>query len=177
MNFSLERSTQVLRRTPEVLRAMLGGGMDDFWTRGNYGPSTFSPFDVVGHLLHADRTNWVPRLRHILSDRGGVEPFAPFNRYAMFETSRGKSTDQLLDAFAATRAESLAELDSMNLTPADLERTGVHPEFGCVTAAQLIAAWGVHDLNHTHQIAKAMAYQYRDAVGPWAKLLSVLPKA
>jgi hypothetical protein len=182
MSFSLERSTQVLRRTPGVLRAMLGdsssaGGMDAFWTDGNYGPSTFSPFDVVGHLLHADRTNWMPRLRHILSDIGGVEPFAPFKRYAMFETSRGKSIDELLDAFAVTRAESLAELESMNLTPDDLERSGLHPDLGCVTAANLIAAWVVHDLNHTHQVAKAMAYQYKDAVGPWAKLLGILPKS
>jgi hypothetical protein len=118
----------------------------------------------------------MPRLRHILSDRGGVEPFAPFNRYAMFETSKGKSIADLLDAFAATRAECLAELQSMNLSESDLDRTGLHPDLGCVTAANLIAAWVVHDLNHTHQIAKAMAYRYRDAVGPWAKLLSILPK-
>jgi hypothetical protein len=153
------------------------GGMDESWTHANYGPDTFSPFDVVGHLLHADRTNWMPRLRHILSDRGGVEPFASFDRYAMFETSRGKSMADLLDAFAATRAQCLAELDSMNLAAADLERSGLHPDLGRVTAANLIAAWVVHDLNHTHQIAKAMAYQYRDAVGPWRKLLSILPTA
>jgi hypothetical protein len=176
MAFSVKRSVEVLQRTPGNLRALLGEGLDEFWTRSNYGPDTFSPFDVVGHLIHADETNWLPRLR-LIFDRGEAEAFAPFDRYAMYKASQGKSMSDLLDAFTAIRARSLDELRALNLTPEQLGRKGTHPQLGGVTAANLIAAWVVHDLNHVHQVAKCMAFQYRDAVGPWRELLTILPKA
>jgi len=174
MSFSLERSVEVLQRTPEVLRALLGG-LSGFWTLNNYGPNTFSPFDVVGHLIHADQTNWIPRARAILQ-HGEATPFAPFDRYAMYEESKGKSMADLLETFAALRARSLEELRDQNLTPHLLQSRGTHPQVGRVTLEQLLATWVVHDLSHLHQIAKAMAYQYREAVGSWREFLSILPK-
>jgi hypothetical protein len=181
--FGVGRSVEVLQRTPAVLRAMLHG-LDDFWSRGDYGPDTFSPFDVVGHLIHADRTNWVPRLRLVLAGDPGAganepgEPPAlpPFDRYAMYETSSGKSMDDLLDEFTAVRAEVLAELCALNLTPRQLDLPGQHRQLGRVALRHLLAAWPVHDLGHIHQIAKAMAYQCRDAVGPWRELLIIQPR-
>ena len=174
MEFSVERSVDVLERTPGVLRAMLGS-LGDEWTRSNYGEGTFSPFDVVGHLIHAERTNWMTRLRMILEE-GERRPFEAFDRYAMFEGSAGRSIGELLDAFAAARSRSIAQLRRLRLTADMLGRRGTHPNLGGVTARQLIAAWVVHDLGHTHQIAKAMAYQYRDEVGPWRELLTILPR-
>jgi hypothetical protein len=174
MSFDVERSVEVLQRTPQVLRALLAG-VSDFWSSNNYGPKTFSPFDVVGHLIHAEKTNWMVRARLIL-EPGGPKPFPPFDRYAMYETSKGKSMQHLLDEFAAIRAKNIEDLRTLNLTPEMLSRRGVHPEFGEVTLSQLIATWTVHDLNHLHQIAKSMAFQYRDAVGQWRAFLSILPK-
>lgn len=172
---TIERSVEVLERTPAVLSAMLRG-MSDFWARSNYGESTFSPFDVVGHLLHADETNWMPRARVILA-HGEATPLPAFDRYAMYESSRGKSIDDLLDAFARARARNIHDLRALGLTPARLETRGHHPDLGPVTLGQLIGAWVVHDLGHTHQIAKAMAYQYRNEVGPWSQYLTILPRA
>jgi hypothetical protein len=174
MTFNLNQSIELLERTPAALRPLLGG-LSEGWVMNNYGDKTFSPFDVVGHLIHAERTNWMTRARVIL--QGGEETaFPPFDRYAMYQASRGKSMAELLETFAAERAKSLEDLRALDLTPAMLDRSGTHPEFGSVTLRQLIATWVVHDLNHLHQIAKAMAYQYRDAVGPWRAYLSVLPK-
>jgi hypothetical protein len=170
----LARSVEVLERTPAALRALLGG-LSDVWTLSNYGPDTFSPFDVVGHLVHADRTNWIPRLRTIL-EHGPVAPFPAFDRYAMYETSKGRSMTDLLDAFAALRARSLDTLRELVPTADRLDLPGTHPELGRVTAGQLIAAWTAHDLGHLHQIAKSMAYQYRDDVGPWRQYLTILPR-
>ncbi len=171
--FELSRTIEVLERTPGVLRAWLGG-VSDFWARRNYGEATFSPFDVVGHLIHAERTNWMVRLRTIL-EHGPSQPFTPFDRYAMYETNRDKSMAELLDTFATVRRQNLDDLIAMRLTQEQLDRCGAHPELGPVTARQLLATWAVHDLGHLHQIAKAMAYQYRDAVGPWRAYLSILP--
>src|SRR4051812_31390620 len=167
----LAHSIEVLQRPPAGLRALLGG-LSDFWVMSNYGPNTFSPFDVVGHLIHAERTNWMPRARLILS-HGPAAPFPPFDRYAMYDASKGRTIGELLDTFASLRAASLAELRGLNLTAAQLDLPGTHPDFGPVTLGQLLAAWPVHDLNHLHQIAKAMAYQHRDAVGPWRNYLSI----
>jgi hypothetical protein len=172
--FDLERSIQVLQRTADVLRALLGG-LSDFWAMNNYGPATFSPFDVVGHLIHAERTNWMTRARLIL-DQGEASPFPPFDRYAMYEASKGQSMSHLMQTFATLRAKNLDDLRALNLTPQQLDLRGTHPDFGAVTLKQLIATWVVHDLNHLHQIAKAMAFQYREAVGPWSQFLSILPK-
>jgi hypothetical protein len=174
MTFEVEKSIEILQRTPDVLRASLGG-LSDGWTLSNYGDGTFSPFDVVGHLIHADRTNWMTRLRVIL-EHGETTPFPPFDRYAMYEASRGKSMADLLQTFATLRAKNLDDLRALNLTPEKLELCGTHPDLGGVTLRQLIAAWVVHDLGHTHQIVKAMAFQYYADVGPWRKYLSILPQ-
>jgi hypothetical protein len=175
MSFDLNQSIAVLERTPAALRAMLGG-LGEFWTHRNYGEATFSPFDVVGHLIHAERTNWMVRVRTIL-EHGEKTPFPPFDRYAMYEASKGRSMAELLETFAELRARNLDDLRALNLSPAQLEQRGTHPDFGPVTLGQLLATWVVHDLGHTHQIAKAMAYQYRNAVGPWRHFLTILPQA
>jgi hypothetical protein len=174
MNFVFEQAIEVLQRTPDVLRALLGG-VSDCWTLNNYGLDTFSPFDVVGHLIHGERTDWMVRVRVIL-EHGEETPFEPFDRYAMYEASRGKNLAQLLDTFASLRADNLADLRALELTEQKLDRRGTHPALGQVTLRQLLAAWTVHDLSHLHQIAKAMAFQYRDEVGPWREYLSLLPK-
>jgi hypothetical protein len=170
----LEKSIEVLERTPGVLQALLGG-VSDFWSLNNYGEQTFSPFDVVGHLIEAEQSNWMTRIRVVL-ESGTNQTFPPFDRYAMFETSQGKSLGELLETFSLVRAESLRELRALKLTPELLQASGNHPEFGQVTLSQLIATWVVHDLGHLHQIAKAMAYQYRDEVGPWREYLTILPR-
>lgn len=174
MSFTVERSVEVLQRTPAALRALLGG-LSAFWAHGNYGPDTFSPFDVVGHLIHGERANWMVRVRLIL-EQGESAAFPPFDRYAMYEASKGKSIDELLDSFAALRAENLDALRALALTPGQLELRGTHPQFGPVTLRQQVATWAVHDLGHLHQVAKAMAFQYRDEVGPWKELLTILPR-
>jgi len=173
MVFELERSTEVLARTPDALQSLLGG-VGDFWAMSNYGESTFSPFDVVGHLIHAERTNWMSRARVIL-DHGAAVPFPAFDRYAMYDDSKGKSMDVLLETFAHLRVKSLDDLRALKLTPEQLDLPGAHPQLGAVTLKNLLAAWVVHDLGHLHQVAKAMAYQYRNEVGPWRDLLTVLP--
>lgn len=173
MEFDLARATEVLRNTPGALRALLGG-LSEPWIQQNYGPDTFSPFDVVGHLIHAERDAWMPRVRLIL-EHGAARPFEPFDRYGMYATSRGKTVADLLAEFAALRAASLESLGSLRLTDQQLNLCGRHPEFGDVTLRQLLATWVVHDLNHTHQICKAMAFQYRDQVGPWRAYIPFLP--
>lgn len=164
----------MLERTPATLRAMLGG-VSDFWGRSSYGEGTFSPFDVVGHLIEGEKHDWMVRARWIL-EHGESRAFVPFDRYAMYEACRGRSMAELLDEFAALRAENLRDLRAMNLSAEQLARRGLHPELGAVTLSQLLATWVVHDLGHTHQIAKAMAYQYRDEVGPWVAYLTILPR-
>jgi len=174
MTPEIERSVEVLERTPGVLRALLGG-VSDFWSLSNYGEDTFSPFDVVGHLIHGERTNWMVRLRTIL-DHGEDVPLPPFDRYAMHEASKGKAMAELLGTFAELRAKNLGDLKALGLTPQDLALRGAHPQLGGVTLGNLLAAWAVHDLGHVRQIAKAMAFQYRDEVGPWLELLTILPR-
>lgn len=175
MAFEIKRSLEVLERTPRVLREMLHG-MSNFWTLSNYGDATFSPFDVVGHLIEGERHDWMVRARVVL-ERGEGTPFKPFDRYAMYEWSKGRSMEDLLGEFATLRDRNVADLRAMDLTPDRLDMTGTHPAFGMVTLRQLLATWVVHDLGHTHQIAKAMAYQYRNEVGPWAEYLTILPRA
>lgn len=164
----------MLERTPRVLREMLCG-LDSFWVKSNYGEATFSPFDVVGHLLEGEKNDWMVRVRVIL-EHGESQAFKPFDRYAMYESSKGKQIGELLDEFAACRAANVAEVRGLNLTEALLDRRGRHPALGVVTLRQLLATWVVHDLGHTHQIAKAMAYQYRGEVGPWVEYLTILPR-
>ena len=173
MKFELNQAIEVLQRTPSVLRSLLGGLSDD-WVFSNYGENTFSPFDVVGHLIHGEEADWLVRTRVIL-EHGQTKPFAPFDRYAMYEASKGKTLAQLLEEFAQLRERNLNELRTLNLTPEKLDKLGAHPALGTVTLRQLLATWVAHDLNHLHQIAKAMAYQYRHEVGPWREYLTFIP--
>ena len=167
----VEDAVAILERTPGTLGALLRG-VPDVWARATEGEGTWSPYDVVGHLAHGERADWVPRARHILS--GDPRPFEPFDRTAQFAESEGKSLADLLAEFTELRGSSVAELLAMNLSEGDLTRTGRHPDFGEVTLGQLLAAWVVHDLDHVAQIARTMAKVYTDAVGPWAAYLSIL---
>lgn len=172
MDFQFDDALPVLRRTPAVVRGLLHG-LPASWTASTEGPNTWSPFDIVGHLIHADRTDWVPRVEHIFA-HGPAAPFPPFDREAMFAASQGLTLDAVLDAFDQVRVESLARLGALKLTDVDLGRQGRHPEFGAVTLAQHLATWVAHDLSHISQIARVMAHQYADAVGPWRAYLSIL---
>lgn len=171
---TLNAATEILGSTPRVLQSWLGDLTED-WTRCTTGPGTFAPYDVIGHLIHGEKADWIPRLRIIL-EHGTEKPFEPFDRFAMYESSKGKTVSVLLDEFAELRAKSLEDLQRLDLSETDLRKEGIHPEFGRVTASQLIATWAVHDLNHIGQIARTMAFRYRDDVGPWRKYLSILPQ-
>jgi hypothetical protein len=172
MDHDLEMTMALLSRTPAALNAQLRD-LPGFWTLRNEGENTWSAFEVVGHLVHGERTDWIPRAKRIL-EFGESRPFEPFDRFAQVKESEGKSLPQLLGEFELLRAENLAELRALNLQPADLDRRGRHPALGPVTLSDLLAAWAAHDLTHLHQIARIMAHQYRDAVGPWARFLGVL---
>lgn len=172
MHASISDIIAILRNTPEVLRGLLRD-LDAKWVTSNYGENTFSPFDVVGHLIHGEKTDWIPRARIIL-DHGETRAFEPFDRYAMYEASKGRTIGELLDEFESLRGENLIALLALNLTEADLDRRGTHPALGTATLRQLLAMWPVHDLNHIHQIAKCMAWQYRDEIGPWRAYVRVL---
>ncbi|GJM23640.1 MAG: hypothetical protein DHS20C16_00550 [Phycisphaerae bacterium] len=174
LDFNLEESADVLSRTPGVLKAMLSS-LPEHWTSNNYGADTFSPFDVVGHLIHGDQTDWITRTRQILETQD-TEPFVPFDRYAMYEKSQGKTIAELLDEFEQVRSEALDDLTNLGITGAQLELTGKHPVLGSVKLRELLATWVAHDLNHIHQVAKCMAHQYKDAIGPWVGHLGVFPK-
>ena len=170
MQFNLDQAIEVLTRTPAVLRAMLQG-LSEPWIVNNYGEQTFSPFDVVGHLVHGERFDYIARIQRILSE-GDRVPLEKFDRYAMYEESKGKSIDDLLTEFAALRAANLDRVRTLRLEE-HLNDKGLHPVLGPVTMKNLLACWVAHDLNHIHQIAKCMAIQYREEVGPWAKFLGV----
>ena len=172
MRFDLEHATDILSRTPVILDSMLSN-LSAEWALGNEGGQTWSPFDVLGHLIHGERTDWIPRIRIILQS-GGPKAFEPFDRFAQFEASRGKSLGELLGTFAELRSANLQALNDLNITAEDLARTGAHPELGTVTLEELMAAWVVHDLDHIAQITRTMAKQYGEAVGPWEAYLSVL---
>lgn len=170
--FRLEETVALLSRTPAALDALLRG-LPETWVHHNEGGDSWNGFDIVGHLIHGERTDWIPRARMILA-HGEARPFDPFDRLAQQTQSRGKSLDQLLDEFALARRESLAALQAMDLQPEDFARRGRHPALGVVTLEQLLATWAAHDLTHLHQLSRVMAYQYRDAVGPWKAFLGVL---
>lgn len=172
MNFELPSSIDVLARTPAALRALLGG-LGDEWVRATEGPETFSPFDVVGHLIDGEETDWIPRARIILA-RGADRRFSPYDRFRHRARNTDRSLESLLDQFAELRQANLDLLRSWNLTGAELELRGVHPTFGEVPLRELLAAWVVHDLGHLAQVARVMAKQYRGAVGPWTPYLPVL---
>ena len=169
--FKLVEAVEMLRHTPTTVAALLEG-IPDTWARATEGDGTWSPYDVVGHLIHGERTDWIPRVRHILA--GQTRPFDPFDRSAQFVESADKPLDELLATFEEVRSRNVSELVAMNLDSTDLRRTGHHPELGEVTLGQLLATWVVHDLDHVAQIARTMAKVYAEAVGPWQAYLSIL---
>jgi hypothetical protein len=172
MEFSIDQSLALLARTPATLDALLRG-LPEAWTHASEGPSTWSAFDVLGHLIHGEQTDWLVRARRILQ-HGESLPFDPFDREAQFRESAGKTLPQLLDEFARVRAENLTALRALNIQPVQLTLRGRHPALGTVTLSQLLATWAVHDMTHLHQIARILAHQYRDSVGPWQQYLGVL---
>lgn len=171
MNYNLDEAVQVLSKTPRVVRALLEG-LSQSWTHSNEGAETWSPYNVVGHLIHAEKTNWIPRAKGILS-HGEQYAFDPFDRVAMFEASKGKTLETLLEEFATLREQNLSTLHDFNLTENDLEKTGIHPQFGKVKLRELLATWVAHDLSHLRQIVRTMATQYETEVGPWRAFLSI----
>jgi len=172
MEFQLDLAMEILRRTPGTLRALLTD-LPEAWAQSNAGVDTWSAYDVIGHLIHGERTDWIPRARIILT-KGEAHPFEPFDRFAMFQESQGKSLNELLDTFESERAGCLSILQSFQLSTSDLKKTGIHPELGLVTLEQLLSTWVVHDLSHIAQIAEVMARQYREGVGPWRAYLPVV---
>lgn len=168
----LDETIALLSRTPAALNALLRD-LPDIWTMRNEGEKTWSAFDIVGHLIHCDRDDWIPRARRILSE-GASRPFDPFDRQGHRKLVAGKTLPQLLDEFTATRSASLDELRGWNLNAADLAKRGLHPALGPVTLSELLATWAAHDLNHLHQIARVMACQYREGTGPFRAYLGVM---
>jgi len=172
MEFDLDHTISLLSRTPAVLNTLLRD-LPEAWVLRNEGENTWSAFDVVGHLIHGERTDWMPRTRMILQS-GEAQTFEPFDRWGHVRESQGKSLWQLLEEFGSLRSGNLSELRALNLRQEDLERRGRHPALGVVTLSELLATWAAHDLTHLHQISRVMAHQYREAVGPWSAYLGVL---
>ena len=173
--FVMDEAVAVLARTPAALDALLRG-LPDGWIGANEGGESWSPFDVIGHLIHGERTDWIPRAKLIMAD-GDARPFEKFDRFAQFAVSEGRTLASLLDELAALRRDSLRELEAMHVTDADLDRPGRHPELGPVTLRQLLATWVAHDLDHVVQISRVLARQYSDQVGPWRASLRVISGA
>ncbi len=172
MRFDVDSAVEILSRTPGTIRALVSG-LSDSWTTGNEGEETFSVFDVVGHLVDGEETDWIPRARIILA-QGERNTFDPYDRFRHFERNRGKTLDSLIDELETLRARNLAVLREWNLDDAKLALTAEHPSLGAVTMSQLLAAWVVHDLGHIAQISRVMAKQYRDEIGPWVPYLPVV---
>ncbi len=172
MKFDLERSIEILERTPATLKNMLQG-LSDGWTSVNEGGESWSVFDIIGHLVHGEKTDWITRTEVILSD-DPEKKFEPFDRFAQFRDSKGKTLAMLLEEFTTLRKKNIEKLRSRNITAIDLEKKGVHPAFGAVSLEQLLSTWVVHDLNHIAQIARVMAKQYSAEVGPWVEYLKIL---
>jgi hypothetical protein len=172
MNYSIPQAIEILQRTPAVLQSLLSGLSDD-WVMQNEGPETFSPYDVVGHLIHGEQTDWTARLKMILQ-YGDAKPFERWDRFAQYENSKGKSLQQLLEEFAVIRKENIEWFTSLNLTEADFERKGMHPVLGSVTLKNLLSTWVVHDLTHIAQITRVMAKQYKTEMGPWPEFFRIL---
>ncbi|HMB64905.1 MAG TPA: DinB family protein [Eudoraea sp.] len=172
MNFELNKALLILERTPSVFRSLLQD-LPPGWIHENEGEHTWSPFDVIGHLIHGEKTDWMVRTAIILGNDPG-KTFEPFDRFAQFENSRGKGLEALLTEFDTLRQENLRRLRSLQLSGEDLQREGMHPELGPVTLSQLLAAWVVHDLGHIAQVSRVMAKQYKSEVGPWTQYLTIL---
>jgi hypothetical protein len=171
MQFNLNKTLEVLEKTPKVLHELLSGLSDD-WIINNEGDDTWSPYDIIGHLNHGERTDWMQRLEIILHKDD--KNFIPYDRFAQFKESDGKDLQQLLLAFTELRKENLQKLKNLRLTEEDLNKTGIHPEFGQVSLRQLLSTWTIHDLTHIAQITRVMAKQYKEAIGPWIKYFRVM---
>ena len=172
MEPTLHNTISLLTRTPVALNSLLRD-LPEMWTLRNEGENTWSVFEVVGHLIYAERVDWIPRARTVMQF-GEAKSFEPFDRGGHIREIQGKPLAQLLDEFARLRTENLVELRAWKLRPEDLERRGFHPALGAVRLSELLATWAAHDLTHLHQISRVMAHQYREAVGPWGKYLGVL---
>ncbi len=172
MNYSLQRSYEILDRTPVVLQALLAG-LPDEWVKPDVGPDTFSPYDVIGHLIHGEKTDWTVRTKLIL-EFGNTQTFEKYNRFAQYEESEGKSLQQLLDEFAVIRKENMLWFKLVNLTEADLDKKGMHPVLGEVTLRNLLATLVVYDLTHIAQVTRVMAKQYKSEMGPWTEFFRIL---
>ena len=170
--FRLDETIEILKQTPATLSSLVGG-LSDEWIRCDEGPDTWSPYDIVGHLVHGEQADWIERLELML-EHGEWKTFTPFDRSAQFEKFKGKTLDELLEMFAAMRETNLRMLAAKNLQPEQLEQRGTHPAFGPVTVRQLLATWAVHDLGHIAQIVRVMAKRYSEAVGPWSAYLRIL---
>lgn len=173
MNFSIERSLEILSRTPDSLEVLLSG-LNDVWISNNEGPDTWSPYDIVGHLVHGEKTDWMERTDIILNRND--KHFRPFDRFAQFTESKGKTLTDLLKEFKQLRMNNIKTLKSLNLNEEKLNLKGIHPKFGEVTLKQLLSTWTIHDLNHISQICRVMAKQYKEATGPWIEYLPILNK-
>ena len=170
--FNIDEAIQILETAPAVLNALLRN-LPEGWADSREGPDTWSPYDIVGHLIHGEKTDWIPRMQMIL-DEGSSKPFPDFDRRAQFRESKGKSLSQLLDRFEELRKKNVGELKRQKLSEADFKKTGLHPDFGEVTLQQLLSTWVVHDLGHLRQIARVLAKQYKEEIGPWAEFLPVV---
>lgn len=171
MNFNLSDAIAILKRTPTVLNSLLNG-LSLRWTEANEGENTWSPYDIVGHLIHGEKTDWIPRTKIILGDNDN-KTFIPFDRFAQFRESQGKNMETLLQEFSDLREENINYITSLNLTENDLHKEGIHPDFGVVTLKQLLSTWTVHDLNHISQTCRVMAKQYKGETGPWVDYLGI----
>lgn len=174
MLFDFNKSLEILERTPVVLETLLRD-LPPEWTHSNEGKDSFSPFDVVGHLIHGEKTDWMSRINIIMSDRPD-KTFTPYDRFAQRSRNRDRSMNELLTEFKSLRLNNLEKLRAMNLTEGDLLRTGIHPKLGTVTLQQLLSTWTVHDLSHIAQITRVMCKQYKDEVGPWIEYLGILTR-
>ena len=172
MEYELDKAIEILERTPKVLNTYLSN-LSEEWTLPNEGDDTWSAFDVVGHLIHGEKTDWITRLKIVLSTESD-RTFIPFDRFAQFEDSKGKSLQELLDEFSALRMQNLEFFKTCNITKADFEKKAIHPDLGETTLKQLLATWVVHDLGHISQISRVMAKQYKNEVGPWKAYLTIL---
>ena len=174
MNFEINNAIEILEQTPNVVETLLTR-LSSGWIANNEGKDTWSPYDVVGHFIHGEKTDWIPRMEIILSINQ-LKKFQAFDRFAQFKDSKGKNLRDLIDEFKTLRAENIRVLKEKKLSQVDLMKTGIHPDFGSVTLKQLLSAWVVHDLEHIAQMARVMSKQYKDEVGPWTKYLPILNK-
>jgi DinB superfamily len=172
MIYNVDKAVEILERTPAVLQSLLAG-LSDEWIMNNEGPETFSPYDVVGHLIEGEKTDWTARIKIILQ-YGDAKPFERWNRFAQYENSKDKTLQQLLNEFAAIRKENMVWFTSLHLTENDFEKKGMHPVLGSVTLRNLLSTWVVHDLTHIAQITRVMAKQYKTEMGPWPEFFRIL---